>query len=154
MRIFLRPRTLIPAFALAVAVAAVTACGGTDNATGGGDDLSIAVVQPVSEASVAAPFPVKLDSSVPLGPSESGKHHAHIWFDGNDADYLVVESDTTQVAKVAPGAHTMHVSLRNANHSPAGPEASIPITVTGGGAPSGPSGSPADAPPPPGGYGY
>ena len=53
------------------------------------------MVEPASGAKVATPFQVRVDSSVPLGPSESGQHHVHIWFDDNDDDYLVVEADTT-----------------------------------------------------------
>lgn len=122
-------------------LATLAACTGTNGATGGDSGkLSVIVVEPASGATVSTPFTVKVDSSVPLGPSESGQHHVHIWFDDNESDYLIVESNTTQVTDAPSGQHTMHVSLRNANHSPAGAEATTPITIgTGGGPVSSPS---------------
>jgi hypothetical protein len=122
--------------AAAALMATLTACGGTANSAGGDSGLSVTVVEPVSGATVAVPFTVKVDSNVPLGPTESGKHHVHIWFDDNEAAYLVVESNTVQITDAPAGQHTMHVSLRSANHSPAGAEATTPVTI-GGGAPGG-----------------
>jgi hypothetical protein len=122
-------------------LAMLAACTGTNGATSADNGkLSVVVVEPASGARVSTPFTVKIDSSVPLGPSESGRHHVHIWFDDNESDYLIVESDTTQVTKAPAGQHTMHVSLRNANHSPAGAEASTPVTVGSGGGPTSSSG--------------
>lgn len=138
MNIFSRRRV----FGLTVLLAmmtttSLTACGQAQDAGGAGDGQSLTVMEPVSGATVTLPFRVRLDSSVPLGPTESGKHHVHIWFDDNEADYLIVESDVTQVTTAPSGQHTMHVSLRNANHSAAGVEATIPVTV-GGGVPASP----------------
>lgn len=117
-------------------LATLAACTGTNGATGGDSGkLSVIVVEPTSGATVSTPFTVKVDSSVPLGPSESGQHHVHIWFDDNESDYLIVESTTTQITDAPSGQHTMHVSLRNANHSPAGAEATTPITIGSGGGP-------------------
>jgi hypothetical protein len=118
-------------------LATLAACTGPNGATGGDSgELSVLVVEPVSGTTVSTPFTVKVDSSVPLGPSESGQHHVHIWFDDNESDYLIVESSTTRITDAPSGQHTMHVSLRNANHSPAGAEATTPITVGGGGGPA------------------
>ena len=117
-------------------LATLAACTGTNGAAGGDSGkLSVIVVEPASGATVSTPFTVKVDSSVPLGPSESGQHHVHIWFDDNESDYLIVESNTTQITDAPSGQHTMHVSLRNANHSPAGAEATTPITIGSGGGP-------------------
>lgn len=92
------------------------------------------------------PFSVKVQSSVPLGPTESGLHHVHMWFDDDEADYLVVESDQGQITStdsdwfshkapsLSPGSHTVHVSLRNANHSPAGAETQVTVMIGGAGA--------------------
>ncbi|WP_446215237.1 hypothetical protein [Micromonospora sp. IBHARD004] len=118
-------------------LATLAACTGTNGATGADSGkLSVIVVEPASGATVSTPFTVKVDSSVPLGPSGSGQHHVHIWFDDNESDYLIVESNTTQITDAPSGQHTMHVSLRNANHSPAGAEATTPITVGSGGGPA------------------
>jgi hypothetical protein len=117
-------------------LATLAACTGTSGTTGGDSGkLSVIVVEPISGATVSTPFTVKVDSSVPLGPSESGQHHVHIWFDDSESDYLIVESNTTQITDAHSGQHTMHVSLRNANHSPAGAEATTPITIGIGGGP-------------------
>lgn len=129
-------RRLAPA-AAAVLMATITACSGSEGTAAEGSDLSLSIVEPASGATVAAPFNVKLESSSPLGPSESGKHHVHIWFDDNEADYVIVESDTVQITDAPAGQHTMHVSLRNANHSPAGKEVTTPLTI--GGAPASPA---------------
>jgi hypothetical protein len=139
--------------AAAVVLALLTACTGSETTATAGGDQSLTVVAPVSGATVAVPFDVRLESSVPLGPEESGKHHVHIWFDDNEADYMVVESDSVRITDAPSGQHTMHVSLRNANHSPAGEEVTTQVTI-GTGAPASPapaSSAPADGPPD---YGY
>ncbi|MDQ7908329.1 hypothetical protein RB614_27760 [Phytohabitans sp. ZYX-F-186] len=128
---------------LLLAAGGLAACGGdegTDSGgSGSGGGMTLTVLEPAAGADVAVPFTVKVDSSVPLGPSESGRHHVHIWFDGDEENYLIVESDTTQVAAAPTGEHVMHVSLRNANHSAAGVEATTRLVVAeGGDMPSGP----------------
>jgi hypothetical protein len=118
-------------------LATLAACGGTDAAAGdGGGGMSVSVTEPAPDAMLEVPFDVTLTASVPLGPTESGKHHVHVWFDGNDHDYQVVEAPTVRIATLAAGPHVLHVSLRNANHSPAGAETEVPITVGGGAAPA------------------
>jgi hypothetical protein len=57
----------------------------------------------------------------------------HFYYDGITTKYDVVTSDTFQVTTLSPGTHTILASLRNADHSPAGPEQRITITVSGGG---------------------
>jgi hypothetical protein len=131
---------------------ALTACG-TANGGEATGSLSVSVAEPESGTMVTVPFTVRIDSSVPLGPSESGQHHVHVWFDGQENDYLIVESETVEITDLPAGAHTMHVSLRNANHSAAGAETEIPITVgdAGGGGSTPASDAPtSDAPDYPG----
>jgi hypothetical protein len=79
------------------------------------------------------PFTVELDSSVPLGPTESGEHHAHVFFDGDDSEYLVVESDSVEITDLPEGEHVVNASLRNADHSPAGVETQTTVVVGEGG---------------------
>jgi hypothetical protein len=79
------------------------------------------------------PFTITFTSSVPLGDESTGRHHVHLYFDGNDDDYLIVRDTTVQVQNAPAGAHTMHMSLRNANHTPAGAEAEVPLTITSAG---------------------
>lgn len=116
-------------YAAVALVLALAGCAGTGDGGESGGALSVSVAEPVAGTTVSVPFAVRIASSVPLGPSESGRHHVHIWFDGQENDYLIVESDRVEIADLATGTHTMHVSLRNANHSAAGAETEIPITV-------------------------
>ncbi|NUT32572.1 MAG: hypothetical protein HOV79_05795 [Hamadaea sp.] len=135
--------------------ASLGAC--SDDSAGGTDQMRVAVVSPAADARVALPFTVQIDSSVPLGDEASGLHHVHLYFDGNSDDYLIVESTTVQVAEAPAGAHTLHLSLRNANHSAAGAETEVPLTIsgTGGTPPTSPAPTePAPSPTGDGGYTY
>ena len=123
-----------------MAVAAIAllaaACGGDDDGTTtasgeGGMTLSIAAPDDGSEVSV--PFTVEFDSSEELGPTNDGVHHVHIYWDGDDSEYTVVESDSVEVTEAPEGEHTLNASLRNADHSPAGVESEITLTVGSGG---------------------
>jgi hypothetical protein len=143
---------LIHLLAAGLGVVLLAACGssgapaGSSSASGAG--MTVTVSEPAANSTVTVPFTVKVSSSVPLGPKESGAHHVHIWFDSDDANYKVVEAETTEITSLAGGAHTMHVSLRNADHSAAGVEVSVPLTVGGsGGGTQSPGGS--DTGPPP-----
>ena len=117
-----------------------TACGSEEGngspttdagAQGGGEALSISA--PENGAEVSLPFTLELDSADPLGAPETGNHHVHVFFDGNDSEYEVVSSDTFEVTDLPDGEHTLTASLRNADHSPAGSEVTIDLTVAGGG---------------------
>jgi hypothetical protein len=113
--------------ALVLAVPLALAACDSDPASAG--QLSVSLVSPANGATISAPFTVKLRSSVPLGPTDSGKHHVHIYFDDHADDYTIVESDTAQITSAPAGEHTLHASLRNANHSPAGAEATVKVMV-------------------------
>ena len=119
------------------------ACGSTDDSGA----MSLSVREPAASATVTVPFAVAIDSSVPLGDEASGLHHVHLYFDGNSNDYLIVESTNVQVTNAPPGQHVMHLSLRNANHSAAGVETQVTLTISGAAGPSSP------APPPSGSSG-
>jgi hypothetical protein len=129
------PRSKLFAALLVLSLGA--ACGGGSAAsdTGGGgadgEGLSVAVDKPADGATVSVPFTVELSSSVPLGTTDTGRHHVHLYYDGDaeSEDYDVVESNTYEVDKLPPGEHTILASLRNADHSPAGAETEITITV-------------------------
>jgi len=59
--------------------------------------MTISLASPADGAQVSVPFAVTVDSSVPLGPPESGNHHAHLYFDSvttNQADYDILYSNT------------------------------------------------------------
>ena len=48
--------------------------------------LSLSVTNPAEGTSVTLPFTVELQSGVPLGAPETGEHHVHIYFDGDDSE--------------------------------------------------------------------
>jgi hypothetical protein len=127
--------------------------GGSGGGSGGGT-MSVSVSEPAAGATVSLPFTVKIDSSVPLGDSASGRHHVHLYFDSNVNDYQVVETDTAQVTKAPAGQHVLHVSLRNANHSPAGAETQVTVVIGGGAGTPGQTSSPSPAPSSSPGNGY
>lgn len=142
--------------ALLGAIAAVTllAVGCGDSAAGSGGSASVAIDEPSDGASVEVPFTIELSSGVDLGAPETGNHHVHIFFDDNSDDYEVVNGTRFVVRDLADGGeHTIHASLRKADHSEAGAEDSITVTVTGGtgGGGGGTEGEDSDDD---GGYGY
>ena len=157
------------AVATVLAPVALVACGNNENNVTSGDsgagDAQLSILEPAKDATVTLPFTVKVKSAEPLGPTESGKHHVHVWLDSDSENYLVVESDSTTVSAgmkatlsgkplgLAPGKHVIHVSLRNANHSAAGAEAEIPIEL-GSGTGMAPSPSQSSSQPPDYGNGY
>ena len=129
-------RTMLVGVALLALLGA--ACGSEDEgapntdagAAGGGDALSISA--PEDGAEVSLPFTLEMDSADPLGAPETGDHHVHVFFDGDDSAYEVVTSDTFEITDLSPGDHTLTASLRNADHSPAGTDVTIEVTVAGG----------------------
>lgn len=115
-------------------------CGSDDGAGGDGGGgggsaggMTLEITAPKDGATVEVPFTVDLSSSEELGTTESGKHHVHVFFDGNDAEYQVVESDSVEITDLPAGEHEIDASLRNADHSPAGVETSVRVTVGAGG---------------------
>lgn len=135
-------RQLTRSALVALALAATAAgCGsGTDTASAGSEDLTI--TSPSDGATVRVPFTLTWEASVPLGPPDSGKDHVHVFVDGQENDYSVVGGTRFRLKDLSPGEHEVQISLQHADHSPVGPEASIEVTVAGGG--SGGSESPDD----------
>jgi hypothetical protein len=127
---------VLSAVALITAACGTDSSGGSDSGGSGGGGLSLRIVEPAGGASVGTPFTVRVQSSVPLGTTGSGKHHIHVWFDDKANDYQVVEADHVAVdsGQLGSGQHVIHASLRNANHSAAGAEAEETVLVTAGGA--------------------
>ncbi|HEY7400981.1 MAG TPA: hypothetical protein VH989_08800 [Actinomycetota bacterium] len=155
----LRTRKHVGLGGLVVVLALVaTACGSSASAGGGGASLTIA--EPMDGATVPSTFTVRVDSSVPLGPPSTGDDHVHLCFDGAscDTEYKLVYGNTFQVSGLTPGQHTIQASLRNADHSAAGPTDSITVTVEGSassGSMSTNNGTPTPSPSSGGGhYGY
>jgi hypothetical protein len=89
------------------------------------------------------------DSSEELGPPDTGRDHVHVFVDGNENDYTVVGANEFRIKDLPAGEHDVQISLQHADHSSAGAEDEISVTVSGGG--SGESSSTSDDG---GGYGY
>jgi hypothetical protein len=119
-------------------VLVLAACGGDEddgNASTSGNDseTTLEITAPADGDEVSAPFTVEFDSSEELGATEDGVHHVHIYWDGDDSEYTVVEAESVEVTEVpAEGEHVLNASLRHADHSPAGVETEITVNVTGG----------------------
>ena len=128
-----RVRLVGALFALGLIAAA---CSNAGASTSGGGGMSLSIATPADGASVTEPFTVTFDSSVPIGDPMTGEHHVHLCFDGGSCDELkdsvIAYKDSVQVQGLSPGMHTIHASLRNADHSDAGVSAEITVTVTGG----------------------
>jgi hypothetical protein len=112
-------------------------CGGGDDGDGSGGSGAgaggFSISSPEDGAEVSSKFELEFSSDDELGPTDTGANHVHVFFDGNSEEYQVVESSTFEVTGLESGEHTITASLRNADHSAAGPEDEITVTVTGAG---------------------
>jgi hypothetical protein len=96
---------------------------GSDSGGGGGDgDLTISIADPSDGATVEPEFQVEVDPSVDIGEPDTGLHHVHLYYDGNQADgeYDIVYSADepwTVDRDLAPGEHTIEAFIANADHS-------------------------------------
>ena len=139
----------------------VSACGGDDGddaatATDDNGSMTVEILQPADGDTISVPFTLEVESSEELGTTDTGLHHVHVFFDGDDDAYEVFEegnreareitADSPAVEGLEPGEHTLNISLRNADHSPAGAETEITVNVEdAGSAPSDDSPSPDDS---------
>jgi hypothetical protein len=92
---------------------------------------TVEIISPTEGAVVSIPFEVTVEATVPLGSPDDGLHHVHIWFGDDETSYLVVEGAVAEITNAPPGAHEMHVSLRNPDHSFSGAETSIALVISG-----------------------
>src|SRR5262245_33111957 len=103
------------AFALILALVVAACSSGSQSSPGAGAQVAggptISFAGLTDGAQVSVPFNVTVDSSVPLGPPESGNNHAHLYFDSvttNQADYDILYSTQWQVTRqLSPGQHTL-----------------------------------------------
>lgn len=108
-------RGLSPVVALGLVAALSTACGDGEEL-----DPAVEITSHTDGDVVAVPFEVTVAASVELGPTDFGLHHVHVWFGDDEESYLVVEGTSVEINNAPEGEHPMHVSLRHADHSPAG----------------------------------
>lgn len=139
----------------------VSACGGDDGddaatATDDNGSMTVEILQPADGDTISLPFTLEVESSEELGATDTGLHHVHVFFDGDDDAYEVFEegnreareitADSPAVEGLEPGEHTLNISLRNADHSAAGAETEITVNVEDvGSSPSDDSPSPDDS---------
>ena len=108
--------------------------GGSESG-GGNGDMTISITAPADGATVEPGFEVEVDPSVEVGETDTGLHHVHIYYDGNqdNGEYDIVYSvdDPWTVERdLAPGEHSVEAFIANADHSLT--DASDEVTVTVG----------------------
>lgn len=120
--------------------------GGTASASGDGDALTLSISDPGDGADVGEAFDVALDSSVPLGEPDTGRHHVHLYYDGNTAEgeYDLVYGTSATVDRLDPGEHTIEAVIANPDHSLTDARDEITVTVGEGEGGSGGGGSNGD----------
>ena len=96
--------------------------GGGSDSGGGGGDLTISIADPTDGATVEPGFQVEVDPSVDIGEPDTGLHHVHLYYDGNqsDGEYDIVYSADepwTVDRDLGPGEHTIEAFIANADHS-------------------------------------
>lgn len=126
-------RALAGCAGVVLAAGMLAGCGNQSSSGSSSDSPTVSITSPKEGATVGSSFMVKWDSNVSLGEPDTGKHHVHIFVDGNSADYTVVGGDSFEVKGLSPGKHTVDVTLQNADHSPAGADDQIDVNVSGSG---------------------
>jgi hypothetical protein len=121
-------RTLSPVVSLLMVAVLTTACDDEPAET-------LTITSPGEGDVVNLPFEITIEASVPLGTSDAGLHHAHVWFGDDPEAYLVVEGNSAEITSAPDGAQIMYASLRNADHSDAGAETTVTIIISGGTSP-------------------
>ena len=117
------------AVALGTVLLTLSAC---SSASGESDDEKVTITSPTDGAVVKVPFTLEWESTVPLGPPDSGEDHVHVYVDGDSNDYTVVGGTKFQIEDLSPGEHEISISLQHADHSPVGPESTITVKVGAG----------------------
>jgi Bacterial Ig domain len=126
------------AVAVALALALVmAACAGGYSASSAGP-ASIRITAPADGATVGREFTITLDPSVSIGEPSTGRHHVHLYYDGDrstdSADYDIAYDTSFTVTRLAPGEHTIEAVVANADHSLTDAHTEIAVTVSNSGA--------------------
>jgi hypothetical protein len=111
-----RRLALVALGALALVAAA---CGEAAGESGDGA-LAVAIAAPGDGAAVGPSVEVEVDAGVELGEPDTGRHHLHLYVDGNttEGEYLVVYDDGAHtITDLAPGEHRIEARIANADHS-------------------------------------
>ncbi|NUS51773.1 MAG: hypothetical protein HOQ22_12145 [Nocardioidaceae bacterium] len=126
-------RALARGAAGTAALGLLAACGNSSGTASGSGSPTLAITSPASGAAVGRNVQVAWNSSEQLGPPSSGKDHVHIFVDGHSNDYTVVGGNSFMVKGLSPGKHTIDITLQNADHSSAGADDKVDVTVKGAG---------------------
>jgi hypothetical protein len=120
-----RPRVLAAVAAMAAAlVLLAAACGGDDDTaskgsgSGGGSGskaMTIKIVKP--KEAYADGVNLTFDTNVPIGKTDTGEHHIHLYRDGNTSQYDIAYSKSLMVKDLKPGEHTLKAVIANPDHS-------------------------------------
>jgi hypothetical protein len=107
---------------------------GDDEGSTSAGEMTISVAEPADGAEVASPFDVQVDTSVPLGEPDTGRHHVHLYYDGNtsEGEYDLVYGPSFTVDRLDPGEHTIEAVIANADHSLTDARQEITVTVGDG----------------------
>jgi hypothetical protein len=132
MRTRIRSAKVMTLSLLAMSMLIVAGCGAVSGSSASNKQPTISIASPSNGAKVRVPFTLTVSSSEPLGPTNSGKDHWHLYFDGKETQYKVITSTSTRVTNLSPGKHKLEASLQHADHSPVGPEDEISVTVVKG----------------------
>lgn len=146
-------RGLLAAVPLSVLLMLAAACGdddatatgaeGSDSGDSGGGsgdgDMTVEIVSPDDGAEVGDLAELELDSSVDIGETDTGLHHFHVHYDGDDENYdIVYEEGAHEVGQdLDEGEHTVQLVLANADHSETDATDEITVMVGSGGSGSG-----------------
>jgi hypothetical protein len=116
-------------FVLALFVA--TSCAGT---AASADDMTIHVTRPANGAVVPRSFTVRVASNVPIGPPDTGRHHIHLYWDGEreEGKYDIVYKKTFKKTGLSPGVHMLDAVIANADHSTTSTHEQLQLTVRKG----------------------
>jgi hypothetical protein len=147
----IRARRLAALMAVGALVLGAAACGGDDDDTtssgSSGKDkgsdsgaMTVKIADPADGSDVSADgFTVKFDPSVDVGAPDTGKNHIHLFYDGNDSDYEVVNGKSFDVpsGKLEEGEHTLKAVIANADHSLTDASDEITVNVGSGGSDDG-----------------
>jgi hypothetical protein len=96
--------------------------------------MTISIAAPADGSTVDPGFKVEVDPSVDIGEPDTGLHHVHLYYDGNESDgeYDIVYSADepwTVERDLGPGEHTIEAVIANADHSLTDASAKITVTV-------------------------
>src|SRR4051794_26780428 len=125
---------LLAVLALAIALVAAACSDGSSSASKG--LAAVRITSPADGATVGHTFTVRLEPSVPIGEPSTGRHHVHLYYDGNrssnEADYDKAYDPTFTVTRLGPGRHAIEAVLANADHSVTAAHTQISVNVSEG----------------------